>query len=478
MESRESIYAMRCLTSIVAILLIPLSAAAAAPAAAATTDSVWTLTTGDFQSRVVRLLAMDQSGARVVPVAAAGDGEEQFIPIDRFLEISRADQSPASAGENAKALVLELVDGDRLLGRPAGMSSENLIWTHPLLGDVVVPLRHLRSLGRADERLSAPARLNPPDPANPVDVVSLVNGDAVRGIVTDLQPGAISIMPAASAAAAAGDGGGDGEQSQSISVAMETVRSVSFASVDANANPSHNPQQDGNADTSGSRRFRLRLTDGSALTVSSAQVAGEEARVSTAPNEPPRAVPLPQVAAIEQIGGPVLWLSSLTPLESVQVPFVGDPWPARMDRTVTGDPIRVRQRVYSHGIGVHAYSRLKFRLDAFNGAAPDSGYRAFRTQYAIDDDNGGGGGAYADVTVRIKLDDRVAYEQAHVRADSSVASGSGSRSLPTVTIALGEAKTITLEVDYGQNYDVQDRFNWIEPALLKSPPTTQPTPPQ
>ena len=38
-------------------------------------------------------------------------------------------------------------------------------------------------------------------------------------------------------------------------------------------------------------------------------------------------------------------------------------------------------------------------------------------------------------------------------------------------------KTITLEVDYGENYDVQDRFNWIEPALLRNRPTTSPSTP-
>jgi len=32
------------------------------------------------------------------------------------------------------------------------------------------------------------------------------------------------------------------------------------------------------------------------------------------------------------------------------------------------------------------------------------------------------------------------------------------------------AKMLTLEVDYGAANDTQDRFNWIEPALLKKKP--------
>jgi hypothetical protein len=36
-----------------------------------------------------------------------------------------------------------------------------------------------------------------------------------------------------------------------------------------------------------------------------------------------------------------------------------------------------------------------------------------------------------------------------------------------VIVPLGaSAKRLTLEVDFGGNYNVQDRFNWIEPALV------------
>ncbi len=80
--------------------------------------------------------------------------------------------------------------------------------------------------------------------------------------------------------------------------------------------------------------------------------------------------------------------------------------------------------------------------------------KSFRTQYAIDGDQ-----PWADVTVRIKLDGKVAYEKTHVT--SGVLSD-------VVNIDLNGAKTLTLEVDYGENYDVQDRLNWIEPALLRS----------
>jgi hypothetical protein len=114
--------------------------------------------------------------------------------------------------------------------------------------------------------------------------------------------------------------------------------------------------------------------------------------------------------------------------------------------------IEFKGEPFAHGIAVHAFSRLSWPLDGK--------YAAFRTLYAVEGDS-----SLADVTVRIKLDDRIAYEQKHVRA--------GAISQPIV-LDLSTAKTLTLEVDGNAAY-AQDALDWIEPALLKTAPsdTTQ-----
>jgi hypothetical protein len=169
-----------------------------------------------------------------------------------------------------------------------------------------------------------------------------------------------------------------------------------------------------------------------------------------------RKVPLAGVVSIEQVNGPVVWLSSKPPVENVQTPFLDRPAPARMNRTVLGELIRFGGRTYERGIGVHAYSRLAWEFDAAR-------YKAFRAQYALD-----GQLPYANVTVRIKLDERVAHEVKDFRAGAIS---------PLVVLDTRGAKRITLEVDWGDTYDVQDRFNWIEPALLKEKPLP-PEPPK
>jgi hypothetical protein len=152
------------------------------------------------------------------------------------------------------------------------------------------------------------------------------------------------------------------------------------------------------------------------------------------------------VESIEQQNGPVSWLASRTPGANVQTPYWGEdePWPARMGATVDGKAIRIGDAVYPHGIGVHAYSRLEYPLDGR--------YARFRTGFGVAGDL-----PLADVTVRVKLDGKTAFEQAHVRAGQAY---------EPVSIDLGDAKTLTLEVDYGANGDYQDRAEWLDPALV------------
>jgi hypothetical protein len=116
-----------------------------------------------------------------------------------------------------------------------------------------------------------------------------------------------------------------------------------------------------------------------------------------------------------------------------------------MGKNVLGETIRINDRTLTHLVGVHSYSKLVYNLE--------SGFKTFRTQFAIDGDQ-----SWADVTVRVKLDDKVAFEKQHVTAGAIS---------DVVTLDVRAAKILTLEVDYGENYDVQDRLNWIEPALLR-----------
>lgn len=383
----------------------------------------WTLTTADFESRQVELVGLSEQG---VVVAGQQGGQRETVPLGRFLELSRPPAKAVGAGVSAATtrpaagFTLVLASGDRLGGTPGGIEGETLAWESPVVGRISVSLREVRAIMRP---VAGAATGQPAEEAPTEDRLTLGNGDVVSGVVSGMAEGAIQV---------AQQGGG------TTPVPLEAVQSIVFAAAPGGAG-----KQQG-ADARG-RGFRVRLADGSSLVAPVVAVEGEQVRL-TLRDGSKRDLPLSAVGGIEQVNGPVTFLSSLTPVEDEQRPYLGEPWPTRMDRSVTGDPLRVAGQEFARGIGVHAYSRLVFELG-------DGSYERFRTQYAID-----GQGAYANVTVRIRVDDRVVHEQADVTAG---------KAWPVVEVPVKGAKRLTLEVDYGAANDTQDRFAWVNPALLR-----------
>jgi hypothetical protein len=362
----------------------------------------WTLTTADFQSHRVTLSSVADSGIQVVE-----SGMTKTIPLDQFLDVDRNLAAPT-----APPMVVYLAGGDRLTGTPSGINDEQLQWKQPLLGDVKIPLRRIVAIAKAG---MAPPREDEP---RTEDVAKLSNGDSVRGIVSTLTTETVTLSA----------------NGQDVPVPFATINTLSFASTGGATQPTT------------ARAFRVSLADGSAFTGQKINLEKDLLRLAPEQGDA-RTIPLASVARIEQINGPVSWLISRTPAENVQIPyFSSQTQPAKMGQTAAGEPVRIGEKVYPHSIGAHAYSRVSFLLD--------DAYKTFRTQYGID-----GNLPYANVTVRIKLDDKVVHEQKDVTA--------GPIHKP-VTLDLSGAKQLTLEVDYGKTYDVQDRLNWLEPALLKA----------
>jgi hypothetical protein len=386
-------------------------------------QSKWTLTTADFRSKQVDLAAIDDKGATFADKSVVRF--DDLLLLDR--EIDPKQQAAAGAGGK---FILYLAGGDQFRGEPAKLEGETLHWSSAAVGEMQVPLRQVTSLVRAAPQPGQPTS-TPPPPATAEeqrteDVITLANGDTLRGIVSNISAEGITVQ----------SGGNE------TPVPLDGVRSVMFAST-AGATAANQPGP------GAGRAFRVRLDDGSVITAPQLRTAATDTLVLTLADKSTRNVPLESVTTIEQLNGPVSWLSSRTPAENVQTPLLDTPRPARMDRSVTGKPIRFGERSYARGIGVAPYSRITWPID--ENARGD--YQTFRTQYALE-----GNGQYADVTVRVKLDDKVVHERQKLTA--------GELS-PVVLVPLGSAKALTLEVDFGGNYGVQDRFNWIEPALIK-----------
>jgi hypothetical protein len=404
--------------------LIPLHVVAIVIGASAMFCSVahaadWTLLTADLQPQTVSLRALSSDGLHVV----GADGKtDRTILLDQFVCIQR----PATEPPATPDFTLILSNGDRLVGDPGPVNGERLAWLSPLLGKVPVSFSRLTAINRG-------LNVSLPDEPPKQDIASLANGDTVAGVFSGCADQKITIQV---------DNG-------PVVIPLDSVKRIFFAPT-------------GTAAVTDAREWRVRLNDGSILTVADAVVDADQLKI-TLKGKAATVISLPMthVLGIEQTNGPISWLSSHTPAENIQTPYFAGAriWPAKFDLAVDGLPLSANGRCYDHGIGVHAYSRLTFDLD------PQ--WVAFRTQYAIDwqrDEPR----KYADVTVRIKLDDKVVFEEKHVHEGVV---------FNQVLLELKGAKTITLECDYGDSGDTQAHLDWLQPALLRAvpSPTTGPS---
>jgi len=371
----------------------------------------WTLTTADFQTRQVDLVSIDDNGVSVL--IKAGEAPQQ-IRWDSLLALDRALEPKPS---NAK-FILALTTGDQLRGEPTKIDGDTLTFNAVNLGSMTIPLKQVVAIARQVQNIPAGRDM----PAE--DLAVLSNGDSVRGIISALADKQITVQV----------------NGTPTPVPLDSIATILFASTNS-------------ASQNQSRAFRIKLADDSLVTAQS--IATNEKQLVLKLTTGDATVPLDSVASIEQLNGPVSWLSSRAPSQSIQTPLLATTRPAKMDRTVSNTPIRFGDRTYARGIGVAPYSKITWPLD------PTQGYKAFRTRYAID-----GNSPYADVSIRILLDGKPVHER------KSFTSGQLS---PVVVVPLGNAKTLTLEIDFGGNYNVQDHLNWIEPALLKTMPATPTT---
>ncbi|MGD2111570.1 MAG: NPCBM/NEW2 domain-containing protein [Phycisphaerae bacterium] len=153
-----------------------------------------------------------------------------------------------------------------------------------------------------------------------------------------------------------------------------------------------------------------------------------------------------QIVMIEFVGGRWEWLSAHKPISHEHTPMMSVGWEYTSDRNVLGGPIMVGGERFAHGIGVHSRSRLVYDLQG--------DYTRFVTWFGIDDESG----PLADASVAIKVDGQRRFAAEHVKR--------GLLHGP-VRIDTAGAKRIELLVDYGDNGHMQDRFNWVEAALVR-----------
>jgi hypothetical protein len=325
---------------------------------------------------------------------------------------------------NGDMLRLTDVTADGDVGVVVGVRPGNATRSQPL----AVPLTALSVIWFTDPPADTPA-----DPAmyswfdatKKQDALLLRNGDVVRGAVDKLSgddSGVIRFKPAGEKAA--------------TSYPRSAVAALAF---DPSLTRVRKPK---------GAFARVTTIDGSRVSVGAVSADDKTLEVTTLLGGK-LTVPLTDVIAVDVLGGKATYLSDLKPKAAKDEPFGTVAWPWAADRSVKGNPLRLKtdrgEEVFGKGLGLHSKTTLTYDLGGK--------YRRFETTVGLD----AGTGRRGAVDVTIVIDG-----EPHKLDTLTFAGG-----VKAVSLDVTKAKELTLIVDYGTGGDVQDDVTFADARLVE-----------
>jgi len=339
------------------------------------------------------------------------------------VDISAADvvkiaTSAKKSAPSAGLVTVTLIGGDIFVGTITGFVDEHVLIESSLLGVVRVPLEFIatwRSPRAAQPRWKHAANQMLARPSAGVDRLLLGNGDQVEGIVTEINDQTFLL------------------QTKSGDVRIDQDRIIAATIVAAEIVHAPGPNA------------RVSLIDGSSLTTSKIRWTGDDVWVDVL-GDGLGLISGKSILCVEIEGGRWQWLTAIAPISVESTPMLAIRWPYTLNRNVMNGPLRVASRTFQHGFGVHSRSMLAFELGG--------GYTELVMYYGIDDHSG----AMADVDMAVRVDGRIRHDRRSLQRGTLVG---------PVRIDVAGANRVELIVEFGRHGGIQDRFDWIEPALVR-----------
>lgn len=396
-------------TALVAWVVAAVSSAPARAAERAPIDVV--VKTIDRDAAAGQLLSLDIQDGLLLRTSS---GEPRPIPLADVVRITNlAPPPPRPTGDT----ILTLAGDDVLIGRVVDGPPHALTLETADAGILHIPLdtlarvvfavpdspNHRRALDWLQRHRNADE-----------DLLLMINGDVLRGYLTAVGSDTVSFDSAGAEAV----------------VSRARVLAVSVSPAGGGQTPV---------------RFLIRLRESGRFGAADLQWSSGEVRVSFR-HGTEATIAAERIGVVEVLGGRWQWLGALEPISFEHTPMLGLDWPYVVNRNVLRMPLAVAGESFTHGIGVHSRARLTYDLRGE--------YREFVTAFGLDDS----AGFPADVSVAIVVDGKRRFDQTGVRAG---------RLFGPFRFDVTRATRMELLVDFGENGDIQDRFNWIEAALVR-----------
>jgi hypothetical protein len=319
-----------------------------------------------------------------------------------------------------------LAGGDRLFLQPATLDEDDLvgIWRDfPAWSRLKIPLEQIQAIAfqlpdDAPTRHRLVAALL--EFGEKRDVVIFRNGDRLGGRLVRLTADALVFE------------GPVGE----LAIPRNNIRALAFNSGLINA-----PKKTG-------QRVLLELSDGSRLTVRRVILAEPRLLEVETLFRAKLRVPTSAVLSMRFLGGRAVYLSDLQVAEFQFTPYLATRWPLRLDRNVSGGPLRLNGREYAKGLGMHSRSVVSYDLAGE--------FQQFRATVGIDDSAGGKG----SVRFAVEVDGERVFT-------SSLMTGA-TKPATIGPFDVSGKKRLTLIVEFGELGDILDHANWCDPVLIRA----------
>ena len=358
------------------------------------------------------LIGLDAGPIAVLRVG----GKVRRIPCADLLAIElRSGNASPRTGDSA----VVLRDGRVLRGAIVGGGSRAVALRSPLFTALECPLA---AITRIEFPVAQPTQ--PPKPARKHDRLLFANNDLVDGTVLAFGPKGIRFRS---------------ELLGELDVGFDRLKTLVFAAQDGGKPP-----------TPKGVTALVRADDGSIVagTIRSLTEGRLELQAAgvTIPNGVPLSLALDHVLRIEFRGGRLVFLSDLEPAEVKETPFFDLVWHYRRDRSVDGNPLRLGDRTYRKGLGVHSRCELTYALEG--------SYRRFLADFGLDEEVGDKG----NVDVAVLVDGKPRFER----------KGLTGRDAPlAIAVDLTGASRLTLRVDFGRDFDICDHADWANARLIR-----------
>ncbi len=325
-------------------------------------------------------------------------------------EVDRIDFAAGAKTSPTGTWVIESAGGIRLTGEIVGGDDRSITINHALLEKVEMPIERLVRISRRTRDARVPRSRDGSE-----DTAILANGDSVSGVMARVTGQSVVFS----------DGAGERE------IRLDVLEEVIIA--------------DTNRTDKAGLRALIELRDGAELMAEELSWKGGSLE-ATLPGGQRVKIDPGDLSYVEVAGGRRDWLGAMRPVSYEFTPYFDRSWPYRVDANVTGGPLVLRGRTYRRGIGLHSACRISWDLAGR--------YTRFSAWAGIDDS----GGRYADADLIVRVDGR------EVQRFKGLRVGAEPRA---INLSIENAKTLTIEVEFGLRGDVQDRVNLVDAALFR-----------